>query len=175
MRDRHTARMLNSWLAAGGFGPYSDQNFTLFRKNHYPDWLKEQAHLDDVRRRTETIRRELDAGGFSVIDKVVYEAAEALSGSDADPIDIARSVAALKSVVVQARTQERRLALDERRVEIAADQADLARERFQRETVELFLRWRQDQRAVEIADRPGLSSDERTELLGKALFGDDWK
>jgi DNA repair ATPase RecN len=50
----------------------------------------------------------------------------------------------------------------------------LARQKFQRDTCELFLRWQADQRALEIAASGGLLQSEKIERLGQLMFGDDW-
>jgi len=50
----------------------------------------------------------------------------------------------------------------------------LARTRFQRETCELFLKWRGDQRAREVADS-GSSNSDKIETLGAMMFGELWR
>lgn len=74
-----------------------------------------------------------------------------------------KDVKALFSLVLKARDQdneERRLQLD--------------REKFQRETAELFLKWAADQRAKEIAGS-NESNAAKIERLGQLMFGEDWK
>lgn len=50
----------------------------------------------------------------------------------------------------------------------------LQRKKFQRETVELFLTWLKDKRAVEIAENTGLKRKDQIEALGQSMFGDLW-
>ena len=50
----------------------------------------------------------------------------------------------------------------------------LQRQKFQRETCELFLKWSADQKAREIASGNG-SNSEKIEQLGALMFGEDWK
>lgn len=50
----------------------------------------------------------------------------------------------------------------------------LEREKYQRETAGFFMKWYEDQRAKDIANAP-ISNDEKTDLLGKLMFGEDWK
>ena len=52
--------------------------------------------------------------------------------------------------------------------------SELSRRKFQRETVELFLKWHADQEAQEIL-RGNASNADKTERLGRKLFGDLWK
>ncbi|HSM84606.1 MAG TPA: hypothetical protein VLT16_00585 [Candidatus Limnocylindrales bacterium] len=50
----------------------------------------------------------------------------------------------------------------------------LQREKFQRETCELFLRWAADAKAKKIANAT-ISNAEKIELLGQLMFGENWK
>jgi hypothetical protein len=38
----------------------------------------------------------------------------------------------------------------------------------------LFIEWRDDQRADEIAGNAGLNTEEKVEQLGQLIFGEDW-
>lgn len=49
----------------------------------------------------------------------------------------------------------------------------LGRDRFQRETCELFLKWFADKAAKDIAGS-SLSQADKIQRLGQAMFGDDW-
>jgi hypothetical protein len=49
----------------------------------------------------------------------------------------------------------------------------LARERFKRDTAELFIKWAEDQRAKEIVAGTGTNA-EKIEALGRVMFGEDW-
>lgn len=50
---------------------------------------------------------------------------------------------------------------------------DLARQKFQRDTCNLFLKWNEDSRAQEIAASSGSNAD-KIEALGHIMFGDEW-
>jgi hypothetical protein len=50
----------------------------------------------------------------------------------------------------------------------------LARQRFQRDTAELFLQWSEDQRAKDVVGS-GASQAEKIERLGQLMFGAEWK
>lgn len=50
----------------------------------------------------------------------------------------------------------------------------LNRQKFQRETLQLFVKWSQDAKARELAAAPG-DAAARDEALGKHLFGEDWR
>ena len=51
---------------------------------------------------------------------------------------------------------------------------ELNRQKFQRDTVELFLKWNADKTAKEIASSNSTHAD-KIEQLGQAMFGEDWK
>lgn len=57
---------------------------------------------------------------------------------------------------------------------IKKDQLHLDRQKFQRETAELFVKWHADKEAQEILRSTG-SNTEKIERLGQIMFGDDWK
>lgn len=61
--------------------------------------------------------------------------------------------------------------LAKRKLEIAQEDARLARERFERETCELFLKWNEDQRAKEIAANSESTHQDKLEALGQLMFG----
>lgn len=51
----------------------------------------------------------------------------------------------------------------------------LERQKFQRETAEMFIKWHKDQRAIEIVNNRGLSPSQQIELLGQIMFEEDWQ
>jgi len=53
-------------------------------------------------------------------------------------------------------------------------QLALDRDKFKRETCELFLKWSEDNRAKEIAASSGSNSD-KIAKLGELMFGEDWQ
>jgi hypothetical protein len=58
----------------------------------------------------------------------------------------------------------------------ARDREDsiLSQQKFQRETIAMFLKWWEDKRAMEIASSSAATAD-KTEQLGKHIFGDLWE
>jgi hypothetical protein len=96
------------------------------------------------------------------LDRQIYELAGAMT--DSDPVKAARAIAALKLATVA-----------EKRAEIAGRNADLAERKFQRQTCDLFKKWYADKRAIDVVENPGLSADEKTNMLGQIMFGEDWK
>jgi hypothetical protein len=95
----------------------------------------------------------------ATIDALKQKAFELAVNPQSDP----RDVKGLFGLVLKARDQEH----DERSLRIAE-------QKFRRETCELFAKWAQDQRALEIAVSSEIGADEKTEMLGKLIFGEDW-
>lgn len=150
IRDRNSWKQLNDWLSTNGFGPYKPQNFSAFKqaKGHYQEWLKEQAKLDERRSRSESIRREIQAEGFDMVDRTMLDLVEKLSDPTLDPIKAASVLASLKQAVVRAQGME----LDKQRLKIAEGTASLDREKFRFEVANKFLDWFADDRARNIAE-----------------------
>lgn len=59
-------------------------------------------------------------------------------------------------------------------LELKRGELELARQKFRRETAELFLKWQADQRAREIASSSSTNA-EKIERLGELMFGEDWE
>jgi len=170
IRDGATAAELNNILASKGFAKLNGTNWTNWRKGGYQDWLKEQDRIDAIRAKHETIRRELEAGGFSILDKTIYEVAQLVSDSDMDPLKAAAAIAALKTAV----TGADRVVVQRERTAISKEVLELQRKKFQRDTCALFLKWYEDKRATEIAAAPGIDTADKMDLLGKLMFKEDW-
>ena len=61
----------------------------------------------------------------------------------------------------------------ERDQELKAEQIEINRQKFQRDTCKLFLKWFADQQAKTIATGPS-SNTEKIEQLGQLMFGEEW-
>jgi hypothetical protein len=59
------------------------------------------------------------------------------------------------------------------RLNLLRDAHALNEKRFKRETADLFLKWAEDKRAIEIA-ASGASNTDKLEQLGKLMFGEEW-
>lgn len=60
------------------------------------------------------------------------------------------------------------------RATAATETAALNRQKFQRDTCKLFLEWHESEEAKRIAAQPGTTQAQKIELLGQAMFGEDW-
>ena len=66
-----TWRSIAAWLAGLGHAGINAQNVTNFRKGAYAQWLKDQDKIDAIRDRAEGINREIAAGGYTALDKMI--------------------------------------------------------------------------------------------------------
>ncbi|HMO03935.1 MAG TPA: hypothetical protein PKC67_02390 [Kiritimatiellia bacterium] len=166
IRDGAPASDLNAFLESKGLKKLNDQNWTNWRKGGYKDWLKEQAYLDTVREKHETIRRELEAGGFSILDKAIFDVASQLADSDLEPTKVASAISSLKFAV----DGSRRTAIADRRAQLAEQALALQQKKFERETCKLFLKWYTSEKAKEIAEGKATNTV-KVDQLRQLIFG----
>lgn len=166
LRDGLPASRLNTFLIENGHEAVNDQNWTNWRQGGYQDWLQEQDYLDSVRNKHETIRRSLEAGGFSVLDKAIFEVATNLANSDLDPIKVAGAISSLKVAV----DGSRRTDVAERRASVAEQALKILEQKFERETCKLFMKWHADKKAKEIADSKS-TNEVKIDQLRELIFG----
>ena len=178
IRDGARAEDILGWLNAApecaraaradGRGPVSAQNLTDWRGTGYRDWLADQAQADRVRKAAEAAAALTEAAGCDPSEVAARIAAAALIETVTRPDDpkalseAARAIAALRAADIggqRARLAREKLALE-------GEGLALARERFRRETCELFLKWHADRRAAAIAEGGLRHEDKIRALLG---------
>lgn len=148
------------------------QNLSDWRTGGFADW---ERGLDRIHRtsllaeRAVALAREaggnLNEGAAAIVSGRILEALEGM-GEDAKLEDLI----ALEKTISNLRSGDQdKLKLEQKREELA-----LAREKFQRDTCELFIRWATDQRATELATS-NTSHADKIAALGQLMFGDDWK
>ncbi len=117
----------------------------------------------------EELKREVPDITEAQLDEMGHKAFTLLAIRQQD----AKGFVRLRSARTKAEIERAKLALREREVERANESLALDKERFKRETCELFLRWAEDQRARDIAAAP-ITNAAKIEQLGQLMFGDDW-
>ena len=152
------------------------QNLTDWRSTGYKDWLDDQADADRFRRLAEVSHTLATAAGGSAAGVACNIATakimDALEGADEDKIaDLTRALAALRS----GENAAQKVALAEEKNAIQKEQLELSRAKFERDTARLFIKWAQNHDALSIATDKRLGSDEKTERLGRLMFGDLWE
>lgn len=156
--------------------PINAQNLTDWRSTGYKDWLDDQADADRFRRLAEVSHTLATAAGGSAAGVACNIATakimDALEGADEDKIaDLTRALAALRS----GENAAQKVALAEEKNAIQKEQLELSRAKFERDTTRLFIKWAQNRDALSIAADRRLGSDEKTERLGRLMFGDLWE
>lgn len=152
------------------------QNLTDWRSSGYKDWLDDQADADRFRRLAEISHTLATAAGGSAAGVACNIATakimDALEGADEDKIaDLTRALAALRS----GENAAQKVALAEEKNAIQKEQLELSRAKFERDTTRLFIKWAQSKDALALATDKRLGSDEKTERLGRLMFGDLWE
>ena len=157
-------------------GPVNAQNLTDWRSTGYADWLADQKDADRIRRLAEVSQTLAAAAGGNVAGVgcsiATAKIMDALESADDDKI------ADLSTALVKLRASEnaaQKVALAEEKNALAKEQLELSRAKFERDTTRLFIKWAQSKDALALATDKRLGSDEKTERLGRLMFGDLWE
>lgn len=157
-------------------GDINAQNLTDWRSSGYRDWLEDQCQADRIRRLAEISQTLASAAGGNAAGVGCNIAAakimDALESADEE------QVAGLAKALVQLRAGEnaaQKVALAEEKNAIQKEQLELSRAKFERDTARLFVKWAQNKDALSIATDRKLGGDEKTERLGRLMFGDLWE
>jgi len=152
------------------------QNLTDWRSTGYKDWLEDQKDADRIRRLAEVSQTLAAAAGGNVAGVgcsiATAKIMDALESADDDKI------ADLSTALVKLRASEnaaQKVALAEEKNAIQKEQLELNRAKFERDTTRLFIKWAQSKDAIALATDKRLGSDEKTERLGRLMFGDLWE
>ena len=152
------------------------QNLTDWRSTGYKDWLEDQNDADRIRRLAEVSQTLATAAGGNVAGVgcsiATAKIMDALESADDDKIaDLAKALVQLRS----SENAAQKVALAEEKNAIQKEQLELNRAKFERDTTRLFIKWAQSKDAVALATDKRLGSDEKTERLGRLMFGDLWE
>ena len=152
------------------------QNLTDWRSSGYADWLEDQKDADRIRRLAEVSQTLAAAAGGNVAGVgcsiATAKIMDALESADEEKI------ADLSTALVKLRASEnaaQKVALAEEKNAIQKEQLELSRAKFERDTTRLFIKWAQSKDALALATDKRLGSDEKTERLGRLMFGDLWE
>ena len=157
-------------------GPINAQNLTDWRSSGYRDWLDDQDRADRIRRLAEVSQTLATAAGGNAAgvgcNIATAKIMDILEAADED------QVADLATALVKLRASEnaaQKVALAEEKNAIQKEQLELSRAKFERDTTRLFIKWAQNKDALALATDRRLGSDEKTERLGRLMFGDLWE
>lgn len=173
---------------AGGHqvGPVDDRNLSEWRKGGFADWLRRRERIEETRELARWSTQMAKAGGGDISEGAaailsgqileVLEGLTELRESGGDAAAVAKAVEQVTVALSRVRRGDhdrRKLELDRERLGQGAEALELERQKFQRTTCELFLKWYEDKRALEAASSG--DNAERIEKLGQLMFGEDFK
>ena len=157
-------------------GPVNAQNLTDWRSTGYKDWLDDQERADRIRRLAEVSQTLATTSGGNVAGIGCNIAAakimDILEAADEDQVaDLSKALDKLRA----GENAAQKVALAEEKNAIQKEQLELSRAKFERDTTRLFIKWAQSKDALALATDRRLGSDEKTERLGRLMFGDLWE
>jgi len=152
------------------------QNLTDWRSSGYKDWLDDQKDADRIRRLAEVSQTIATAAGGNAAGVACNIATakimDALEAADDDMIaDLSKALVALRA----GENAAQKVALAEEKNALAKEQLSLSRAKFERDTTRLFIKWAANKDALALATDKRLGSDEKTDRLGRLMFGDLWE
>ena len=157
-------------------GEINAQNLTDWRSSGYRDWLEDQSQADRIRRLAEVSQTLASAAGGNAAgvgcNIATAKIMDALESADEEQIaDLAKALVQLRS----SENAAQKVALAKEKNALAEEQLNLSRAKFERDTARLFVKWAQNKDALSIATDRRLGGDEKTERLGRLMFGDLWE
>ena len=161
---------------AASAAPVNAQNLTDWRSTGYKDWLEDQGEADRIRRLAEVSQTLAAAAGGNVAGVgcsiATAKIMDALESADDDKVsDLATALVKLRA----SENAAQKVALAEEKNALAKEQLSLSRAKFERDTTRLFIKWAANKDALALATDRRLGSDEKTERLGRLMFGDLWE
>ena len=176
LRDGATARQVCDFVNASapfaalrretGCGPVNAQNVTDWRRGGYLAWLRGLQRTERLRALAESSFHIAEATegdpaavGTRILAGRLVDMLESVD--DASAVELAGALVSLR----RGENEAARLELDRRRADLQRESLELERDKFRRQTCELFLKWYADRKAVSIADGPGTNEEKVKALL----------
>ena len=176
IRDGATGSAILTWLndtpemthvrAETGCCDLNPQNLTDWRGTGYKDWLDNQDATERLRALTEMSADMVhQTGGDPSAVGARILAGKLLSALEtANPVEQAELVKAFATLRA-GENDARRTDLAAGKQKLEAERLALDKDRFARQTCELFLKWYDNQQALTIASGPGTNADKIQALL----------
>lgn len=170
IRDGATAAELLTWLnqhaELRGKAPINAQNITDWRTTGYRDWLSAHQRAHHLRQYAEAAQHIASATGGDP----TAVGSRILAGRLLDMLEAAdeETAAGFARAVMQLRKGEHdaeKLKLEKRKADLATESLALEKEKFRRQTCEIFLKWYADKTTAAIAAGIGSNEDKIAALL----------
>jgi hypothetical protein len=186
IRDGATGTAVLNWLndtpemthvrAETGCEDVNPQNLTDWRNTGYKDWLDNQEATERLRALTEMSADMVhqtggdpSAVGARILAGKLLSALETAAPEEQG--ELVKAFATLRA----GENDARRTDLAREKNELARQSLALDRQKFQRQTCDLYLKWYEDEQAKTIVEDKALNNDAKTEALGRLMFGQLWE
>jgi hypothetical protein len=167
-----------------GGEPFNAENLSAWRLGGYRDWLARRDKSENLKTLSAFARDLAGSGGHiadgaaAIIAGQILEALEHVaeappddaSGEAADPAKRLAQMASAIASLQSAGIARQRLDLDKRKARQKDSALQLAREKFERQTIEAFLKWAKSQEAAAILES-GKPRHVQMGLLRELMFG----
>jgi Protein of unknown function (DUF3486) len=168
--------------------PVSEQNLSTWRHSGYAEHQAKRDRINRTKELAAYAAEQARANGASIAEgaqaiasgkllELLETLDEAIEGETPGEKPSPDALVAIAGALGSLRTSEQndiRLAQNEKRLKQKDAELALAREKFQRETCELFLKWHADKNANDLATAD-ISNADKIERLGQLMFGETWK
>ena len=172
LRDGATGAELCKWLnkhpayKATKAAPLNDQNISDWRTTGYAAWLNSQSKAQHMRDMAETAQQIVVATGgdpSAVGARILAgKMLDMMEGADEETAsELSKAISSLR----KGENDSQKLALETQKTELARQSLALEKDKFKRTTCELFMKWHNNQKALDIADGPGTNDDKIKALL----------
>ncbi len=161
----------------------NDQNLSAWRSTGFAEWMKRRERVERTKELARYAADQAKANGASIAEGAasvasgkILELLETVDDASGNALDV-ESLVKVTTALASLRTTEQnevRLSQNERRLSQKDEMIVLERERFQRDTCKLFLKWATEKRALDLANSDG-SMTEKIEALGQLMFPETWK
>lgn len=161
-------------MRADSCGAVNAQNLTEWRGTGYKDWMDDQAQADRIRKAADVASTITLASGCDPSTVAARIAAASLIEMVTNPddpkalSDAARAIASLRNTEIGAEKNK----IAKQKQSLDSERLALERDKFRRQTCEIFLKWARDNRALEIVDSKK-SNDEKIKALLKYMDAEE--
>lgn len=185
IRDGSTGTEILAWVNAlpewravrkkTGAADINPQNLTDWRASGYSDWLADQERTAHIRELAELSQQIVEqAGGDPAAVGSRILAGNMLSCLEHSSPEETTALAKALTSLRKEETSARKTDLAQEMLQLKEREFSLERQKFQRHTCELFLKWAKDTAATSIIADNTTNNDAKTEALGRLMFGEYW-
>jgi len=170
----NATKELRALKRSSGCKPVNAQNLSDWRDSGYKDWLIDQdktAHFKEMHEFSRALVEQAGGDPAEVgCDILTGKLLTVLSQADEPTESLVKCLTALR----KESTNDRKIDLAEDTLKLKEKEFALDRQRYQRSTCALFLKWFKNKAVAKIISSKSTNNDAKTEALGRHLFGEFW-